>query len=39
MPEGENGIEIDVIIILRKLSTVIEDSLKKEIKEVIIILI
>jgi hypothetical protein len=39
IPEGENGIEIDIIIILGELSTVVENSLKKEIREVIIILI
>jgi hypothetical protein len=39
MPEGENGIKIDIIIILEKLSTVIKDLLEKEIKEIIIILI
>jgi hypothetical protein len=39
MPGGESGIEIDIIIILGRLSTVVEDSLKKEIREVTIILI
>jgi hypothetical protein len=39
MPGGENGIKIDIIIILKKLSTVIKDSAEKEIKEIIIILI
>jgi hypothetical protein len=39
MPEGENGIKINIISILGKLSTVIEDPLEKEIREIIIILI
>jgi hypothetical protein len=39
MPGDENEIEIDIIIVLGGLSTVIEDSLEKEIKEIIIILI
>jgi hypothetical protein len=39
MPGDENGIKINIIIILEKLSPVIEDSLEKEIKEIIIILI
>jgi hypothetical protein len=39
MPEGENGIKINIIIVLGELSTVVEDPLKKEIKGVIIILI
>jgi hypothetical protein len=29
MPESENGIEINIIIILEKLLTVVEDLLKK----------
>jgi hypothetical protein len=39
MPEDENGIKINVIIILKGLSTIVENSLKKEIREVIIVLI
>jgi hypothetical protein len=39
MPGGENRIEINIIIILGELLIVIEDLLKKEIKEIIIILI
>jgi hypothetical protein len=39
MPKGENGIKIDIIIILRELSIVVKDSLEKEIKKIIIILI
>jgi hypothetical protein len=39
MPENENGIEINIIIILGKLSTVVEDPLEKEIRKIIIILI
>jgi hypothetical protein len=39
MPGGENGIKINIIIILEGLSTVIKDSLEKEIRKVIIILI
>jgi hypothetical protein len=39
MPEDENGIKINTIIILRELSTVVKNSLKKEIREIIIILI
>jgi hypothetical protein len=39
MPGDENGIEINIIIILRELSIVVEDLLKKEIRGIIIILI
>jgi hypothetical protein len=39
MPEDENGIKINIIIILRELSAVVKNSLKKEIREIIIILI
>jgi hypothetical protein len=39
MPGGENGIKIDIIIVLEELSTVIENLLKKKIRKVIIILI
>jgi hypothetical protein len=39
MPESENGIEISVITVLEELLTVVKNSLEKEIKEVIIILI
>jgi hypothetical protein len=39
MPEGENKIKINIITILKRLSTVIKNSLKKEIKGIIIILI
>jgi hypothetical protein len=39
MPGGEDGIEIGVIIILEGLSIIVENSLKKEVKGVIIILI
>jgi hypothetical protein len=39
MPGGESEIEVDIIIILGELLTVVEDSLEKEIREVIIILI
>jgi hypothetical protein len=39
MPGGESGIEINIITILGKLSTIVENPLEKEIKEVIIILI
>jgi hypothetical protein len=30
MPEGENGIEINIIIILKELLIVVEDLLKKK---------
>jgi hypothetical protein len=39
MPGRENRIKINIIIVLGRLSTVIKDSLEKEIKEIIIILI
>jgi hypothetical protein len=39
MPGNKNRIEINIIIILKELSTVVENSLEKEIREVIIILI
>jgi hypothetical protein len=39
MPEGENGIKINIIIILGELSIVEKDPLEKEIREIIIILI
>jgi hypothetical protein len=39
MPGSENRIKINIIIVLVSLSTVIKDSLEKEIKEIIIILI
>jgi hypothetical protein len=39
MPENENGIKINIIIVLRELSTVVKNPLKKEIRKVIIVLI
>ncbi len=39
MPGGENRIKIDIIIILKELSTIIKNPLEKEINEIIIILI
>jgi hypothetical protein len=39
MPEGENGIKINIIIVLGGLLTIVKDSLEKEIKEIIIILV
>jgi hypothetical protein len=39
MPGGENEIKINIIIILETLSIVIKDSLEKEIRKIIIILI
>jgi hypothetical protein len=39
MSGSENGIEVDIIAVLGGLSTVVENSLEKEIKRVIIILV
>jgi hypothetical protein len=39
MPGSENGIEVDIIAVLGELSTVVEDPLEKEVKDVIVILI
>jgi hypothetical protein len=39
MPGDENGIKINIIIVLKRLSIVVENSLEKEIKGIIIILI
>jgi hypothetical protein len=39
MPESENEIKINIIIILGKLSTVVKDLLEKEIRRVIIVLV
>jgi hypothetical protein len=36
---GENGIEINIIIVLERLSSVIKNLLEKEVREIIIILI
>jgi hypothetical protein len=39
MPGNENGIKVNIIIVLGKLSIVVEDPLEKKIREVIIVLI
>ncbi len=39
MPGDEDGIKIDIIIILGELLTVVKNSLEKKIREMIIILI
>jgi hypothetical protein len=39
MPGGKNKIEIDIIVVLGRLSTIVENSLKKEAREITIILI
>jgi hypothetical protein len=39
MPGGENKNKINIIVVLEELLIVVENSLEKEIKEIIIILI